>query len=736
LGIEELQYIKGVGPQRAKTLVEAGINSSDDLINYFPKSYIDRNALQSIHELKNELKKQAKFQYEDSSSDFNIKSEVTIVAKVTSKNLRELKGSRQMLKLTISDSTATANIIFWNRAKYFEKYYKVGDTFAVSGLPELDIQGNPSFSHPEILIIDEDDEELYKSGKILPKYKISDKLANGGINQKILRKIIRSIFDAGNLKFEETLTESILRQFNYPFMKEAAVNLHFPESHAALERARNRLKFEEVFYYILELELTKKRQRNIDSGIIINQKSTSARKLYDSLPYQLTTDQKKTLRDIANDLANGKPMNRLIQGDVGSGKTIVAVLAMLMVIDAGYQAVFMAPTELLAEQHYISLKRFLEPLGIKIIQLVGGQKKKLRNEIIGEISQNEPMIIVGTHAVFQSHVEYNKLAIVVIDEQHRFGVKQRADLIEMSKKSLGVENISPHVLVVSATPIPRTLSLTVYGDLDISIIKTMPKNRKPIKTKVAFENSRNEVFEFVRTEIQKGRQAFIVYPLVEKSEKMELKAATEHYEYLRNDIFPDLKVGLLHGQMFWYEKDEAMTLFLNKEFDVLVATTVIEVGLDISNATVMVIEDAHRFGLSQLHQLRGRVGRGAEQSYCVLLTKDHYKFLIKKSSEDLLESQAAIMRLKTMERTSDGFEIAEVDLKLRGPGDIMGTRQSGLPAFDFVDLINDGEFISNVRNFVISLLSEDEHLRNKKNEVIRKTLIRMMKKNENFITVA
>ena len=607
---------------------------------------------------------------------------------------------------------------------------------AVSGLPELDLQGNPSFTHPEIIIIDEEDEELYKNGKILPKYKISDKLANGGINQKILRKIIRSIFDAGNLKFEETLTESILNQFNYPIMKEAAVNLHFPESHTSLERARNRLKFEEVFYYILELELTKKRQRNLDAGIVINQKSISARKLYDSLPYQLTSDQKKTLRDIANDLACGKPMNRLIQGDVGSGKTIVAVLAMLMVIDAGYQAVFMAPTELLAEQHYISLKRFLEPIGIKVIQLVGGQKKKLRNEIISEISQNEPMIIVGTHAVFQSHVEYNKLAMVVIDEQHRFGVQQRADLIEMSKKSLGVENISPHVLVVSATPIPRTLSLTVYGDLDISIIKTMPKNRKPIKTKVAFENTRNEVFQFVRTEIQKGRQAFIVYPLVEKSEKMELKAATEHYEYLKTDIFPDLKVGLLHGQMFWYEKDEAMTLFLNKEFDILVATTVIEVGLDIPNASVMVIEDAHRFGLSQLHQLRGRVGRGAEQSYCILLTKDHYKFLIKKSSEDLLESQAAILRLKTMERTSDGFEIAEVDLKLRGPGDIMGTRQSGLPAFDFVDLINDGEFIANVRNYVLALLSEDEHLRSKKNEVIRKTLIRMMNKNENFITVA
>jgi ATP-dependent DNA helicase RecG len=736
LGIEELQYIKGVGPQRAKTLVEAGLNSSNDLINYFPRDYIDRYALKSIRELKNELKKQSKLQYDDANSDFNIKSEVTIVAKVTAKNLRELKGSRQMLKLSISDSAAAASIIFWNRAKYFEKYYKVGDTLAVSGMPELDNVGNPSFTHPEIIIIDEEDEELYKNGKILPKYKISDKLANGGINQKVLRKIIRSIFDTGNLKFEETLTESIIKQFDFPLMKDAAVNLHFPESHDSLERARNRLKFEEIFYYILELELTKKRQRNIDAGIIINQKSVSARKLYDSLTYQLTTDQKKTLRDIANDLAGGKPMNRLIQGDVGSGKTIVAILGMLMVIDAGYQAVFMAPTELLAEQHYISLKRFLEPIGIKIIQLVGGQKKKLRNEIIEEISKNEPMIIVGTHAVFQSHVEYNKLAMVVIDEQHRFGVQQRADLIEMSKKSLGVENVSPHVLVVSATPIPRTLSLTVYGDLDISIIKTMPKNRKPIKTKVAFENTRNEVFEFVRTEIKKGRQAFIVYPLVEKSEKMELKAAAEHYEYLKTDIFPDLKVGLIHGQMFWYEKDEAMTMFLNKEFDILVATTVIEVGLDISNASVMVIEDAHRFGLSQLHQLRGRVGRGAEQSYCILLTKDHYKFLIKKSSEDLLESQAAIMRLKTMERTSDGFEIAEVDLKLRGPGDIMGTRQSGLPTFDFVDMINDGEFISKVRNFVLALLSEDEHLRSKKNEVIRKTLIRMMKNNENFITVA
>ena len=732
----DITYIKGVGPNRAKTLESAGIKTIDELINYLPKSYIDREVLLNIRTLKKNLLSQNTNQIEFLDiSDIKITKEVSVIGKVTSKKLNQF-SKREMLKLTISDSSDYCNIIFWSRAKYFEKVYNVGDTLLISGNPEIDDFKNLNFSHPEIDKIDKDDEDLFRDGKILPKYKMNEKFVEGNISQKVIRTIIKNAFDSKSFNIVETLPPNLLRKYDLPKLDFAIRNLHFPNNRGELDKSIHRMKFDEILYYLLNVQLLKSGFQNKFEGILIDKKSTSARKLYEKLPFELTPDQKKTLNDIAADLKSGKPMNRLIQGDVGSGKTIVSILAMLMVIDAGYQCLIMAPTEILAEQHYRSITQYLKDFEIDIFLLTGSIRPKLRKEIFGKLQEGLPSIIIGTHALFQSEVEYKNLGLVVIDEQHRFGVEQRADLIELGSKSLNKKNVSPHILVLSATPIPRTLSMTVYGDLDISIIKSMPKNRKPISTKVVFDSDRDKVYQFIKKNINDGRQCFIVYPLVEKSEKLELKAATEHFDELKNDIFPEYKLGLIHGQMPWNEKDEAMQRFLNKEFDILVATTVIEVGIDIPNANIMLIEDAHRFGLSQLHQLRGRVGRSDLQSYCFLMTKEHYKFHLHKKEDDISERNAAIIRLKTMEKTTDGFELAEVDLKLRGPGDIVGTKQSGLPDFTFLDLINDGELISKVKKVVEEILLDDKNLSKYDNQILKEELMIRFGKNKSFYNIA
>jgi ATP-dependent DNA helicase RecG len=429
-------------------------------------------------------------------------------------------------------------------------------------------------------------------------------------------------------------------------------------------------------------------------------------------------------------------MNGLLQGDVGSGKTIVALLSIMIAIENGCQTVFLAPTEILAEQHFHVIKNYMEGFNINVVQLLGGQKKKIRNDILMDIQSGKANIVVGTHALFESEIEYNQLGLIIIDEQHRFGVAQRAKLKELAKKSFKGEEISPHILVMSATPIPRTLSMTVYGDLDVSIIREKPKNRKAIQTKIVFESQLDFVYEFIRKEIEKGRQAYIVYPLVEKSEKMELKAATEQYERISNEIFPNFKCGLLHGQMFWYEKEDAMKAFLNKEYDILVSTTVIEVGIDVANVTVMLIENSERFGLSQLHQLRGRIGRGSEQSYCFLATKDNYQYALKRFNDKSEDRKAVFIRLKTMEKTDDGFKISEDDLKLRGPGDVLGTRQSGLPAFKFLDLVSDGDLISQARHEAEIILKNDPELNEKNNKILKDEFTKLYLADNNYFDIA
>nr|MDA3842735.1 ATP-dependent DNA helicase RecG [Candidatus Kapabacteria bacterium] len=474
----------------------------------------------------------------------------------------------------------------------------------------------------------------------------------------------------------------------------------------------------------------------IEKGLQMDPKSLSARTLFDRLPFELTRDQKKVIREISRDMSSPEPMNRLLQGDVGSGKTIVAALSMLVAVDNGFQTLIIAPTEILAEQHYHSFKNMLKDLDIEIVQLLGGQRAKARRQILESIESGKAKVIIGTHALFESTVHYNMLGLIVIDEQHRFGVAQRAKLKKLAELSYPVSKLTPDVLVMSATPIPRTLSLTVYGDLDVSIIKQMPAGRKPIRTKVVFEKELPEVFEFIRSEIEAGRQAFIVYPLVEKSEKIDLKSAVEHFETIDNEIFHDLKCGLIHGQMFWYEKEEVMQGFLDKEYDVLVATTVIEVGIDVPNASVMLIENSERFGLSQLHQLRGRVGRGDQQSYCLLATKDNFKYQFSKKSKNDDERINAVIRLKTMEESTDGFRIAEVDMELRGPGDVLGTRQSGLPSFRFLDIIRDVDIISSAKNLADEIITDDPHLRKAKNSLLKEEYMRKYSKDSNYFDTA
>jgi ATP-dependent DNA helicase RecG len=734
--ISELQYIKGVGPVKAKALSECGINTCYDLIHFFPRDYIDRDLVSNIKALSVRLRQDNLIFQPDDFSSFSLKNETTLIAKIIEKKEHKWGKNKKMLKLKLSDESGYANIIFWNFTDYYNKFYDEGEYVVVSGKPVLDDYGKIIFTHPEIEKFDEEDEKLYRSGGIMPIYRMSQALRNARWTMKSLRNVMANVLESEINKITETLPDYILKHENFPTKKDTIRNLHFPNSHDDIAISKRRMKFEEIFYFQLFLAMRQNKVKVKENGYVMNPKSPRARKLYDSLPFELTNDQKKVIKEIANDFQSGRPMNRLLQGDVGSGKTIVAILNMLVAIDNGCQTAIMAPTEILAEQHFNTIKGLLKDTDLQIVLLLGGQKKKIRANILEDISTGKTNIIIGTHALFETDIEYNKLGFVIIDEQHRFGVAQRANLKKLAQQSFRGEDITPHLLVMSATPIPRTLSLTLYGDLDVSIIREMPKNRKPIKTKVIFESKIKEVHEFIRTQVKQGRQAYIVYPLVEKSDKLELKAATEQFKKIRQEIYPELRCCLLHGQMRGDEKENTMRAFLNREYDILVATTVIEVGIDIPNATIMLIENAERFGLSQLHQLRGRVGRGEEQSYCFLSTKDNFMFALRKKDDVENERKAVIIRLKTMEETNDGFKISEVDLKLRGPGDFLGTRQSGLPAFSFIDLVEDSDIITKARNIAFKIIEKDAHLRNPENNVIRNQFINIYKKNTVYFDIA
>ncbi len=736
IDITQLQYTKGVGPKKAEAFAKDGIYSPKDLVEYFPRAYIDRSVVGSLKALGVRIR-QDSFSFGDSDYvSYVSHSEVIVLCFIASVEEKQFGKNKKMLRLILADgSGGKAEIVFWSYVDFFKKKYKPGMQITVSGKPEINRYGTITFHHPEIEKFDPEDKELFTQGKILPVYKLTENMRKANIGNRQLRDIISNVLPSEIDNVREVIPDFLLDKYKLPDKKTAVWNLHFPEKSELMERSRIRMKFEEIFFFELYLALRQQGYKEIERAPVFNPKSKLARELYDKLPFQLTKAQKRVISEIADDMESGQPMNRLLQGDVGSGKTIVALLSMLIAIENGCQVALMAPTEILAEQHYHSIAQYFEGLNIEVVQLLGGQKKRQREEVKDKIISGQAKVVVGTHALFQSEVEYNKLGLIVIDEQHRFGVAQRGELRDMGKKSLG-ENYVPHVLVMSATPIPRTITLTAYGELDVSIIDELPKNRKPIKTKVVYESQLQDVYNFITEQVDKGKQAYIVFPLVEKSEKMELKSAVEYYEKLSNEIFYGYKCGLLHGQMLWYEKEDAMRDFLDKEYQILIATTVIEVGIDVPNATVMLIQNAERFGLAQLHQLRGRVGRGTDQSYCLLATKDHFKFQIKKKDRSNEERHSAIVRLKTMEETTDGFRISEVDLNLRGPGDVLGTRQSGLPDFKFIELTNDVVIIQYARKEAFAIIEEDPKLLKPEHSLMKSRFSKEYKEGDNYFDIA
>jgi ATP-dependent DNA helicase RecG len=702
-----LQYIKGIGPARAAALRKAGIETVQDLLYYFPRGYIDRRTTLPIKDLRRAVA---------------AGEPVTVIGRIIRQEARRSRRSnRVVFFLALEDDSGVVQCVWFEGVKYYRKMFEMGEMLAVSAIPTLDKLGRPQFVHPEFDRLrgkEEEDEPdwnaMVNTGGMIPKYSSGSDLADAGLDSRGFRRVIRSALRSHGSVIGEILPAGIRKQQRLMDLRTAIRAIHFPENPVELAEAQRRLKFDELFFLELMMAMRKRNRRETIKGISFTIESPLARKLVESLPFGLTTAQKRVIREITGDMKRAEAMNRLLQGDVGSGKTIVALTAMLVAVDNGYQSAFMAPTEILADQHYRTLVSFLQGIPVNIRLLIGGQKKKLRDDVLEDARSGRGNIIVGTHALLEENVEFARLGLVVIDEQHRFGVMQRAVLRQ--------KGLNPDVLVMTATPIPRTLAMTVHGDLDVSIIDQMPAHRKPIKTAVRLEHQKDKVYEFVRTEIKAGRQAYIVFPLIEESEKLDLKAATKEFDQLKL-VFPDFRLGLLHGRMKTEEKDEIMKRFKDRGLDILVATTVIEVGIDVPNASIMIIENAERFGLSQLHQLRGRVGRGADQSYCVLIANYNWFHDGKRKSggdgEAERERRQAQVRLDTMVKTTDGFRIAEIDLKLRGPGEFLGTRQSGLPAFRIADLIEDGEILMAARNEAFALVETDPELRFEGNKGLR-----------------
>ena len=666
---EDVQILQGISPKKAAVLTETGVETFRDLLHYFPRRYLDRSTVTPIRDLE-----------ENGPA-------VTVVGTVRVSGVIPGKRARRFELIVEDENGDKMKCVWFQGVNWIPRLFKNGERVAVHGKVQR-YGGRFSMTHPDFDKLDAQGPAL-DTGRIITIYPGSAKLQKAGLTSRTFRRVLYSLFKEHGLQIPDILPSWIQENYDLLDGRVALRAIHFPKSQVELSRARERLKFEEFFFIQLMLGLTRQTRRQVAGAVFGPPGETYHRFLDEILPFDLTGAQLRTLDDVIGDTQSGNQMNRLIQGDVGSGKTVVAVAAMLHAIDNGYQGAFMAPTEILVEQHYANLKNYLTPLGLETRLLIGGQRKLLREEILADIAEGRAHVVVGTHAVIQDKVEFQNLGMAVVDEQHRFGVMQRAELFSKGEH--------PHMLLMTATPIPRSLAMTVYGDLDVSIMDEMPAGRKPIVTKLFSEKRRGEMYEFIRKELREGRQAYVVYPLVEESEKMDLKDAESGFEKLQVEFRP-YKVDLVHGRMFSYEKEEAMDRFKNGETDILVATTVIEVGVDVANATVMVVEHAERFGLSQLHQLRGRVGRGAAQSYCILMA-------------DYRRSPEAEHRLNTMVQTNDGFKISETDLKLRGAGDFFGTRQSGLPDLKIADITQDQLLLVRAREAVFALLDRDPHLR-------------------------
>ncbi len=666
-----ISYLKGVGPSRAEILKsELGIHTFGDLINFFPNRYLDRTKFFKINQLQQNS------------------SEVQIIGKISHiKTVKQKRGSR--LVATFIDDTGTMELVWFRGAKWIKESLKVNTPYVIFGKTNY-FNGMYTMPHPDMELVATYKKNLQSA--MQPIYPSTEKLVNKGISSRVISKIIQNLFEEVQGNFKETLSSSILEKLQLISKKDALLNIHFPKNQKLLTKAQFRLKFEELFFIQLQLIRKKIVRKSKIKGFVFEKVGDHFNSFYkNDLPFNLTNAQKRVLKEIRKDIGSKAQMNRLLQGDVGSGKTIVALLTMLIALDNGFQAALMAPTEILATQHFNSIVDLLKGMDVSIKLLTGSTKSKERKTLHEQLESGELDILIGTHALIEDKVKFKNLGLAIVDEQHRFGVAQR------SKMWLKNE-LPPHILVMTATPIPRTLAMSLYGDLDISVIDELPPGRKAIKTAHRYDANRLSVFKFLKEEIAKERQVYIVYPLINESEAMDYKDLMDGFESISRDFpKPEYQVSIVHGKMKAQDKEFEMQRFLNGETQIMVATTVIEVGVNIPNASVMVIESAERFGLSQLHQLRGRVGRGADQSYCILMTG------FKLSSD-------AKTRLETMVRTCDGFEIAEVDLKLRGPGNLMGTQQSGVLNLRIADIVKDSQILLSARNIAIDVLNTDATL--------------------------
>lgn len=673
----DVQFIKGVGPARAEVLNEFGIQTIEDLLYYFPRRYLDRSTIIPINRLK-------------------VDQEATVVGKVMAKGMKRGRR-RQFFEMVVQDSTGILTCRWFRGAKWISKAFKVGEPIAVSG--KVTFFNGLSINHPDFDQLGKHEADPVNTGKIIPLYPGSEKLKRVGLDSRRFRKIVHTILPKIQALASEYLPESVREQEHLVDIAYALKNIHEPEDEDALGRSRRRLKFEEFFFIEIMLALRKYHFKQMNKGISYEDLGSLFEQLYRLLPFDLTDAQKRVIREIRLDMKSEQTMHRLLQGDVGSGKTAVAMLIASVAIGNGYQVAFMAPTEILAEQHYRTIQSYFRKIKVPVALLTGSIKGNDRKSILNGLKYGDIPLVVGTHALIQEGVEFDSLGLAIIDEQHRFGVLQRGALAE---KGMNID-----VLVMTATPIPRTMSLTVYGDLDISIIDEIPSGRQGIITKKVGVAKLDVVYDFIREKLGEGRQCFVVYPLIEESEKMDLQAATQGFEQLQK-VLSGYEVGLLHGRMTAEEKEAVMRQFESMELQILVSTTVIEVGIDVPNATVMLIENAERFGLTQLHQLRGRVGRSSHQSYCILVNRSKGQ-----------NSELAEHRLDILVKFSDGFKIADEDLKIRGPGEIFGTKQSGFPELKIADYLEDGDLLRMARKAAFTLVSNDPRLARPEHEQLR-----------------
>lgn len=683
-----IAYLKGVGPNRADSLQsELGIHVYQDLLNLFPNRYIDKTQYYKIGQL------------QKTSADVQIIGKLVHI-----KTVEQKKGTRLVARF--QDDTGEMELVWFRGQKWIRENLKLNTPYVIFG--KCNVFNNIfSMPHPEMELLSEHEKGL--KVHMQPVYPSTEKLSNKGITNRVISKLMQQLFLETKGKFTETLSDALLQDLKLISRSVSLFNIHFPKNQELLAKAQFRLKFEELFYLQMQLIAKNMLHKQKIKGFPFDQVGELFNDFYaNKLPFELTNAQKRVIKEIRADLGSNAQMNRLLQGDVGSGKTIVAVMTMLLAIDNDFQACLMAPTEILANQHYQGISALLKDTGVTCALLTGSVKKSARKPIHEQLENGELQILIGTHALLEDKVKFKNLGLAIIDEQHRFGVAQRSKLWHKNE-------YPPHILVMTATPIPRTLAMSLYGDLDISVIDELPPGRKPIKTVHRFDSNRLKVFRFIRDEIEIGRQIYVVYPLIQESEALDYKDLMDGYESIVRDFAPpEFQISIVHGQMKPADKDYEMERFVKGETQIMVATTVIEVGVNVPNASVMIIESAERFGLSQLHQLRGRVGRGADQSFCILMT----------SHKLSAESKT---RLETMVRTNDGFEIAEVDLKLRGPGDIMGTQQSGILNLKIADIVKDNHILKTARYYALQLLKDDPSLEKPENLVIRHSYAQLIK---------